>query len=74
MLLLAAAAGYPATVRGWFSYIRTNDIQSAMNKADPPPDWNVFKAAYDAAVKGQSALFEKAVVEKWLDQVERFAF
>ena len=78
MLLLAAAAGYPAVARDWFREMRSaNSI--AMFLSDKPvgrdhEGWSKFKNIYDTTFLPNSLKPPKEMFVNWLDRVERFAF
>ena len=76
MLMLAAAAGYPAIAREWISVIRKANIGAfALAEEQVGPDsvaWTAFHAHYVGVFKSGSG--EKQDWEHWLAAVERFAF
>jgi predicted KAP-like P-loop ATPase len=78
MLLLAAAAGYPAVARKWFDVLRKNTTPTEfdVSKEDiVSTNWGQFKMAYDEYTSKQdSKLLNQALLVKWLDRVERFTF
>ena len=78
MLLLAAAAGYPAVAREWFSILRAANSDALFISEDTegsdPIAWKQFKRVYDATFEGTMPKPSKDLFCKWLDLVERFAF
>ncbi|HEY3038674.1 MAG TPA: hypothetical protein VGJ66_08045 [Pyrinomonadaceae bacterium] len=77
MLLLAAAAGYPAVARIWFERLLSVSpselfLQKEGTEADPA--WLQFKKVYDATFAHITMPLTKDLFAKWVDRVERFAF
>jgi hypothetical protein len=78
MLLLAAAAGYPAVAREWFTRLR-NANPTALSLFDEQletdrSEWTQFKKVYDGTFVHTTPQPTKDLFVKWLDRVERFAF
>jgi KAP family P-loop domain len=74
MLLLAAAAGYPAVARSWFAkLIRTNPAELFEEQADDP-EWSQFKKVYEATFGHFTTPVSHEIFIKWINRVERFAF
>jgi len=77
MMLLAAAAGYPAVVRRWFAKLRTVDSSAILrdDQSDPNDEgWAQFKMVFDTVFEQTMPQLTKNLLAKWLDRVERFVF
>ena len=76
MLLLAAAAGYPAQARQWFDRLLTTPASELFGADVPPGDdaWKKFKEVYDATFGYLVKPIDTDVMTKWINRVERFAF
>jgi hypothetical protein len=79
MLLLTAAAGYPALARKWFALLRDADPSVLLISDDITvgPDtkaWLSFKNLFDATIVKTSPNLTRDLISKWLDRIERFAF
>jgi hypothetical protein len=79
MLLLAAAAGYPALARKWFALLREADPSVLLISDDiiVGPDstaWARFKNLFDVTIVKTSPTLTRDLISKWLDRIERFAF
>jgi hypothetical protein len=77
MLLLAAAAGYPAVARTWFErLLDTPPAELFTEEHDPETDpaWLQFKKVYEATFSHITSPVTKDLFAKWVDRVERFAF
>jgi hypothetical protein len=76
MLLLAAAAGYPAVARDWFATLRNADsialVMDDPERADEA--WAQFHKVYSANFGRTAPPPTKELLAKWLDRVERFTF
>ena len=72
MLLLAAAAGYPAVARGWFAKLLTTPPAKLFEEM-PEDDrgWTQFKSVYDVTFTTPPG---HEIFIKWISRVERFAF
>jgi len=71
MLLLAAAAGYPAVARSWFARLLATPPAELFEKQANDPGWSQFKKVYDATF---TTPLSHEVFIKWIDRIERFAF
>lgn len=78
MLLLAAAAGYPAVAREWFAELRKGEPRTLLSGktawGTDPAAWNQFKRVHKATFTKLVMPLTKTIVVKWLDRVERFTF
>lgn len=81
MLLLASAAGHPAVAREWFKALRDsadpaslNEPAAAEEKDSEAKAWEQFKRVYERDIQKMETPLTKKLLDKWLDQVERFAF
>jgi hypothetical protein len=77
MLLLAAAAGYPATVRDWFDELLKDDTGLLDAGEDTPgaqPGWSDFKLMYQESFANGAEGLTKDVFAKWIERVQRFTF
>jgi hypothetical protein len=77
MLLLAAAAGYPAVARDWFKFLRTLEDSSSLqnlNNSNTDPGWKKFQELYQKTLVGQTPNLTPEIFHTWLDRVEIFAF
>lgn len=76
MLLLAAAAGYPAIAREWFRAIRSANVGAfVIAEGTVGPDdvaWKAFRDHYVGVFASGGS--DKKNWEHWLAAVERFAF
>jgi hypothetical protein len=76
MLLLASAAGHPAVAREWFRLLRENaphEVQPADVEADAK-GWEQFKTVFESTVGRVTPTPSRAMVLKWIERVEQFAF
>jgi hypothetical protein len=79
MLLLAAAAGYPAVARTWFAHLRRiGMLQAAVEGSHKPASdvgWDEFKKVHANTMGAATAHdFSEEILIGWLDRVEQFAF
>ena len=77
MLLLAAAAGYPAQARQWFDRLLTTtpaELFAADAQPEDGPAWMKFKEVYYATSGYLAKSIDSDVLPKWIHRVERFAF
>jgi hypothetical protein len=77
MLLLAAAAGYPALARNWFDrLLNTSPSELFLSDVESDSDlaWNQFKKVYEATFSHFTKPLTQDLFVKWVDRVERFAF
>ncbi len=74
MLLLAAAAGYPAVARGWFAKLLATDPAELFEEQAVDPGWLQFKQVYDATFGHFTTPLSHELFFKWINRVERFAF
>lgn len=77
MLLLAAAAGYPAAAREWFELLRAGqdfpDLHTLWSSRSDP-GWLVFRGMYTKTTVNETPNLDQKLLCKWLDRVELFAF
>jgi len=77
MLLLAAAAGYPAVARLWFDRLlktSPSDLFMEEEGMDADPAWLQFKKVHDATFAHITSPLTNELFAKWIERVERFAF
>jgi predicted nucleic acid-binding Zn-ribbon protein len=78
MLLLAAAAGFPAVARSWFAALREMDPHTVLSSEDVVdcklPEWERFKGVYIKTLAGMTQSLSNELFSTWLDRVERFTF
>lgn len=77
MLLLAAAAGYPAMAREWFERLRTTapaELFLGEDGSVGEPAWLQFKKVYNAIFAHIRTPLTRDLLIIWVDRVERFAF
>lgn len=75
MLLLAAAAGYPAQARQWFERLQTTPASKLFSEDAPDdPAWTKFKEVYEATFGYLVKPIDSEALTKWIRRVERFAF
>jgi ABC-type multidrug transport system fused ATPase/permease subunit len=77
MLLLAAAAGYPAQARQWFDRLLTTPAPELFGPNAPhgdDPPWIKFQEVYNATFGYLVKPIDADVMSKWIHRVERFAF
>jgi hypothetical protein len=78
MLLLAAAAGYPASAREWFGKLRNGDPRTVLSAKDvsstDPIGWNQFKNVQKETFTNGTELLTNEIMAKWIQRVEIFTF
>lgn len=78
MLLLAAAAGYPATARAWFQKLRTENPEKVLADqgytSGDPVGWNQFKNVHKATFTNGRPKLTSENTNKWIKRVESFTF
>lgn len=77
MLLLAAAAGYPATARQWFADLSKPGAEALLLEEDADdalPGWNNFKKLYRENVSQVLETPFSDVMNKWMGRIEKFTF
>jgi hypothetical protein len=78
MLLLAAAAGYPASAREWFGKLRNGDPRTVLSAKDvsssDPIGWNQFKNVQKETFTNGTEPLTNEIMAKWIQRVEIFTF
>ena len=77
MLMLAAAAGYPAVAREWFELMRADKdfpVLRSLWSTRLDPAWLTFRSLYDETFVCNTPKLSHDLFCKWLDRVELFAF
>jgi len=78
MLLLAAAAGYPASAREWFEKLRAEHPEKLLldksYTSSDPAGWIQFKNVQKATFTNGMPKLTPENTTKWIRRVEAFTF
>ena len=78
MLLLAAAAGYPASAREWFAELLKPDAEKTILAGEYAEDatlgWDQFKRVFKESITNAADQSTQGVMAKWIERVETFTF